>query len=116
MSRPAKRAKKTLLAAKRGLIRGTVSRRFEAELRCQPESRELHGFHLDRTVRRHPMYAVVAKRRGWLVIVCGLFFAPMHGWAQSAATGTIAGAGRDATGAVLPGVTVEAASPALIEK
>ena len=36
MSRPAKRAKKTLLAAKRGLIRGTVSRRFEAELRCYP--------------------------------------------------------------------------------
>src|SRR5262245_21423915 len=31
-------------------------------------------------------------------------------------TGTIAGVVRDATGAVLPGVTVEAASPALIEK
>ena len=34
MSRPAKRAKKILLAAKRSLIRGKVSRRFEAELRC----------------------------------------------------------------------------------
>jgi hypothetical protein len=31
-------------------------------------------------------------------------------------TGTIAGAAKDTTGAVLPGVTVEAASPALIEK
>jgi hypothetical protein len=31
-------------------------------------------------------------------------------------TGTIAGSVKDATGAVLPGVTVEAASPALIEK
>ena len=31
-------------------------------------------------------------------------------------TGTIAGAVRDTTGAVLPGVTVEASSPALIEK
>lgn len=31
-------------------------------------------------------------------------------------TGTIAGTVKDATGAVLPGVTVEAASPALIEK
>jgi hypothetical protein len=31
-------------------------------------------------------------------------------------TGTIAGVVKDATGAVLPGVTVEAASPALIEK
>src|SRR5882762_5489666 len=31
-------------------------------------------------------------------------------------TGTIAGVVKDATGAVLPGVTVEVASPALIEK
>src|SRR5438128_7041124 len=36
--------------------------------------------------------------------------------AQSASTGSIAGVARDASGAVLPGVTVEAASPALIEK
>ena len=36
--------------------------------------------------------------------------------AQSASTGAIAGEVKDATGAVLPGVTVEAASPALIEK
>src|SRR5580765_3551975 len=35
------------------------------------------------------------------------------GWAQ---TGAIAGVARDASGAVLPGVTVEAASPALIER
>jgi hypothetical protein len=37
-------------------------------------------------------------------------------WAQSATTGAIAGATKDTTGAVLPGVTVEASSPALIEK
>lgn len=36
--------------------------------------------------------------------------------AQSVSTGAIAGVARDATGGVLPGVTVEAASPALIEK
>ena len=36
--------------------------------------------------------------------------------AQSASTGAIAGVVRDTAGAVLPGVTVEAASPALIEK
>ena len=36
--------------------------------------------------------------------------------AQSATTGAIAGVVKDASGAVLPGVTVEAASPALIEK
>ena len=37
-------------------------------------------------------------------------------WAQSATTGVIAGVVRDSSGGVLPGVTVEAASPALIEK
>jgi len=36
--------------------------------------------------------------------------------AQVAAAGGIAGEVKDTTGAVLPGVTVEAASPALIEK
>ncbi len=36
--------------------------------------------------------------------------------AQTGTTGAIAGVARDTTGAVLPGVTVEAASPALIEK
>jgi hypothetical protein len=40
------------------------------------------------------------------------FVAPTAAWAQA----TIAGAVRDASGAVLPGVNVEAASPALIEK
>ena len=34
----------------------------------------------------------------------------------ASAQATIAGTARDASGAVLPGVTVEAASPALIEK
>ena len=37
-------------------------------------------------------------------------------YAQTAASSTIAGTVRDNSGAVLPGVTVEAASPALIEK
>ena len=37
-------------------------------------------------------------------------------WAQSAVTGGITGLVRDTTGAVLPGVTVDASSPTLIEK
>ena len=41
---------------------------------------------------------------------------PLGAWAQSATTGAIAGEVRDATGGVLPGVAVEASSPALIEK
>src|ERR1700704_4761666 len=36
--------------------------------------------------------------------------------AQSSTSGAIAGVVKDTSGAVLPGVTVEAASPALIEK
>jgi len=51
-----------------------------------------------------------------LVVVTGcLMFLPATLWAQ-AETGAIAGAVRDASGAVMPGVTVEAASAALIEK
>src|SRR5438034_5565176 len=41
---------------------------------------------------------------------------PASGVAQSVTSGTIAGQVADATGAVLPGVTVEAASSVLIEK
>jgi carboxypeptidase family protein len=50
-----------------------------------------------------------------LVVVAGtLLLLPSAAWAQS--TGSIAGLVTDATGAVLPGVTVETASPALIER
>src|SRR5437773_542370 len=45
-----------------------------------------------------------------------LCFLPGDLRAQSALSGNIAGVVKDTTGAVLPGVTVEAASPALIEK
>jgi hypothetical protein len=51
------------------------------------------------------------------LFTAALFFLPssfVH--AQSGTTGAIAGEVRDATGGVLPGVTVEAASGALIEK
>lgn len=47
---------------------------------------------------------------------CVLVLVPGIAAAQSLTTGSIAGEVRDATGGVLPGVTVEAASPALIEK
>src|SRR4029453_10981583 len=51
-----------------------------------------------------------------LVVVSGaLVFLPAAASAQ-AETGTIAGVVRDSSGAVMPGVTVEAASPALIER
>ena len=50
------------------------------------------------------------------LLLSGLLLRPATAVAQSATTGAIAGAVRDTSGAVLPGVTVEAASPALIEK
>jgi hypothetical protein len=47
----------------------------------------------------------------WLVALGVLAALPVSGWAQSSIGGRV----RDATGGVLPGVTVEASSPALIE-
>ena len=50
-----------------------------------------------------------------IVVVAALLGLPAWASGQTAA-GSIAGVVRDTTGAVLPGVTVEASSPALIEK
>ena len=47
-----------------------------------------------------------------LVVFIGLAIRPSAAYAQASLTGTV----RDTSGAVLPGVTVEAASPALIER
>src|SRR5687767_14559260 len=47
-----------------------------------------------------------------LLVAASLTLLPLQALAQGTLTGTV----RDASGAVLPGVTVEAASPALIEK
>src|SRR5215510_3134996 len=47
-------------------------------------------------------------------LACVLALAPAWAWAQAASG--IAGVVKDSSGAVMPGVTVEAASDALIEK
>src|SRR5687768_13109871 len=47
-----------------------------------------------------------------LAMLALVFLLPSSAFAQAALTGTV----RDASGGVLPGVTVEASSPALIEK
>ena len=57
-----------------------------------------------------------AQRIARLTTMSGLLLLATAVWAQSLASGSIAGVVKDTTGAVLPGVTVEAASPALIEK
>jgi hypothetical protein len=50
------------------------------------------------------------------LVAAGVCLVPLAAHAQSTTTAAIAGVARDTTGAVLPGVTVEASSPALIEK
>ena len=55
------------------------------------------------------------QRIARFVLVACLVILPGVAWAQ-VASGTIAGVVKDTSGAVMPGVTVEAASPALIEK
>ena len=59
---------------------------------------------------------MAASRIANIVVAIGCFLIPQAAWSQSVTTGSIAGVVRDPSGAVLPGVTVEAASPALIEK
>src|ERR1043165_9986315 len=50
------------------------------------------------------------------VTLVGTIWLPGYAHAQSATSGAIAGLVKDTSGAVLPGVTVEASSPVLIEK
>src|ERR1700704_2099811 len=57
-----------------------------------------------------------APRCGFALVVIGILLLPGIAGAQSSTTAGIAGVVRDTSGAVMPGVTVEASSPALIEK
>src|SRR5262245_57029472 len=50
-----------------------------------------------------------------VLIIFAILLCTTAAWAQTGTAG-LAGVARDPSGAVLPGVTVEAASPALIEK
>src|SRR5436309_15897366 len=56
------------------------------------------------------------RKTAALFVLVALALLPVAAFAQSATTAAIAGTAKDPTGAVLPGVTVEASSPALIEK
>jgi len=55
----------------------------------------------------------MGRTRVFLLGIAAVFCLPALGYAQNSG---IAGVVRDTTGGVMPGVTVEAASPALIEK
>ena len=71
----------------------------------------MSGVAITRDAGENPMPRGCAR----VVIIAVLLGTPARALAQTAA-GSIAGIVRDTTGAVLPGVTVEASSPALIEK
>ena len=58
------------------------------------------------------MLNLAQRSRGALVVALVSLLLPSAAYAQAAITGVV----RDASGAVLPGATVEAASPVLIEK
>jgi hypothetical protein len=51
-----------------------------------------------------------------ILVWAGLLLLPPLSFAQGTSTGIVAGSVKDSSGAVLPGVTVEASSPVLIEK
>ena len=53
---------------------------------------------------------------GTLAVILSMLLLPASASAQATTASGIAGVARDTSGAVLPGVTVEASSPALIEK
>ena len=51
------------------------------------------------------------------VVLCSIVLVlPVAAWAQTTEGASMVGVVRDTSGAVMPGVTVEASSPALIEK
>src|SRR5512138_1006625 len=54
--------------------------------------------------------------RAWFGVLAALLVLSLPSAAGAQVLGTVAGSVKDASGAVLPGVTVEVASPALIEK
>jgi hypothetical protein len=58
------------------------------------------------------MLNLIERSRGTLVVVVVWLLLPSAAYAQAAITGVV----RDSSGAILPGVTVEATSPVLIEK
>ena len=51
-----------------------------------------------------------------VVVLCAFGLWCTNAYAQGAVQASIAGVVRDTSGAVLPGVTIEASSPVLIEK
>src|SRR5213594_3526820 len=57
------------------------------------------------------METLMSRLRKMLIFV-GMLSVPVAAYAQASITGVV----KDTSGAVLPGVTVEAASPALIER
>src|SRR5262245_50715205 len=76
--------------------------------------RAFFGRFLLRILKEGPVVLAPFYRRACLVVVLSVI--PASVLAQGTSAGAIAGVVRDSSGGVLPGVAVEASSPALIEK
>src|SRR4029434_2160314 len=83
----------------------------DAQSKVQPHYTYFHTFVDDKPFEEGRYMAV---SRSILIVLAFVFGVPAALFAQ--ATASIAGVVQDASGAILPGVTVEASSPALIEK
>ena len=70
------------------------------------------GSHLNPLPGPHPALPRLARLARTVIVLAGLVLIPALAHAQA----TLSGVVRDSSGGVLPGVTVEASSPALIEK
>src|SRR5436190_7550363 len=94
--------------------RGSHNPRGRACGQSVPSARVLPRFYRASSSRRD--LVVLARFGRFVCLIVALGLIPASALAQGASTANIAGVVRDSSGAVLPGVTVEAASPALIEK
>src|SRR5437762_6357667 len=85
---------------------------------CLPRRQLRDGTHAQRGARRRRQEIGGFMRRLLLAlaIAVSLFASLMSGTARAQQASGIAGTVRDSSGGVLPGVAVEAASPALIER
>src|SRR6266849_1287115 len=96
---------------------GHVKKRAETrEIRCRTAARVLHNTADLRAILKSALQEGDRGMRTFTRIICGAALLTLLPAAASAQTSSIAGTVKDTTGAVMPGVTVEATSPALIEK
>ena len=87
---------------------------IRAESSTAPSSESMTTGPLEDRMTLHKDQLMSAQRPASFAALLVLLLLPNGGWAQSGTSGTLAGVVKDPSGAVIPGVTVETSSPALI--